>query len=256
MGVLHRRKKFYKCVKFYDADFSGKIFTHKTKSFRERGVFYVRHNRRLSWKLANTINPYKLRKRRRSFKAVAFLMKQRIKLYYRHFDEKKFRRVFANARHGQRKHLKSLSAAVMRLFERRLDNAVMRTGIFTPSQVKSVIQKYGVFINGKPCFDIARKLTTGDVVTFPEELQVKRHFFKMLKCQYPAVKKKRGYRSIWNVKKCKYSFTLGVFKAGHFLIEPRNFIFMYGDDFLEGQAAFFPFEFDALKILKIYQPVK
>lgn len=46
------------------------------------------------------------------------------------------------------------------------------------------------------------------------------------------------------------------FKAGNFLFEPRNFIFIYGADLEDGQGVFFPFEFDARKILKIYQPVK
>lgn len=60
-------------------------------------------------------------------------------------------------------------------------------------------------------FDISRKLATGDIVTFPKQLRIKKRFFRMLKKQYPQTKKKRGYRSVWNIKKCKYSFTLGVF---------------------------------------------
>lgn len=256
MGVLKRQKKFYRITKFYDADFIGNMFTHKTRTFREKGVFFVRQNRRLTWKLANTINPYKLRKRRRSFKAVAFLMKQRIKLFYRHFNERQFRRVFANARHSQRKHKKTLSSYVMRLFERRLDNAVFRTGFFRMSEVKSFIQKYGVLINGKLCKNIARRLATGDLISFSEEFGVKKRFANLLKKQYPYTKEERAHRSVWNRRGCRFSFKLGVFKAGHFLIEPRTYIFMYGDDLDDGQATFFPFDFDALKILKIYQAVK
>lgn len=124
MGVLQRHKKYYKLIKFYDADYTGRMFTHKTKRFKEKGVFFVRQNRRLTWKLANTINPYKLRRRRRSYRSYAFLMKQRVKLFYKHMNERQLRRLFANARHRQKKLLQKQSAAVMRLLERRLDNAV------------------------------------------------------------------------------------------------------------------------------------
>lgn len=205
------KESSYKMIKFYDADFTGRLFTHKTKAFREKGVFYVRQNRKLTWKLANTINPYKLRRRRRGFRTIAFLMKQRIKLFYRHLSERQLRRLFANARHRQRKILKRQTSYVMRLLERRLDNAVFRTGFFKMSEVKQYIKRNGVFINGHLCKRLNRKLSVGDIITFHKNFKVKQRFALFLRRQYPYTKYERGDRSVWNKKGLRFNFKLGIF---------------------------------------------
>lgn len=254
MGIWQRYKKFYKLVRFYDADFSASLFTQKTKSFREKGVFFVRQNRKLTWKLANKINPYKLRRRRRSFKAVAYLMKQRLKRYYWYINEKKFRRIFARARHSQR--LRSRSATFLRFLERRVDNAVLRLGIFKMTQLKYLIQRYGVFINGKLCKRMDRLLSVGDIITFPSQFAMRQRFFTNLRQQYPFTKKERNFRSLWNKSGLCFSFKLGTLKAGNFLLEPRTFSFLFVKDIFEGKEVFYPFDFDVNKILKVYQAVK
>lgn len=131
-----------------------------------------------------------------------------------------------------------------------------RLGFFKMCQVKSFIQKFGVLINGKLCKRIERKLTLGDIITFPKEFNAKKRFLQVLRTQYPYTKKERGFRSLWNYAGIRFNFKLGFLKAGSFWIEPRNFIFMYGYDSQDGQEVFFPFDFDVSKFLKIYQSVK
>lgn len=99
----------------------------------------------------------------------------------------------------------------MRLLERRLDNAVFRTGFFKMSEVKQYIKRNGVFINGHLCKRLNRKLSVGDIITFHKNFKVKQRFALFLRKQYPYTKQERGERSVWNKKGLRFNFKLGVF---------------------------------------------
>jgi len=73
--------------------------------------------------LSNSINPSKLRRRKRSPRAVRFLHKQQLKYFFVDFKERQFRHIYRKILGHKRAHIyKTLLQCIVRQFEARLDS--------------------------------------------------------------------------------------------------------------------------------------
>ena len=77
-------------LKFYNADFQGRVLLARKKAFRGRSLFFVKSNKRLSHKIRFMVNPSKLRRKNLTFAGLSFIMKQRLRRYYAHLKEHQF----------------------------------------------------------------------------------------------------------------------------------------------------------------------
>jgi len=125
--MLRRRGKKYKAIRFYDADFYNYVYGNLNKRFHEKLLFLVRQSKKFTWRISSKINPYKLRKRKRSYRSLRFLTKQQLKYFLVNIKEYQFRHLYRKILGYKKGNMRvSLLSAVVRHFEGRLDSFLFK----------------------------------------------------------------------------------------------------------------------------------
>lgn len=238
-------------LKFYNADFQGRVLLARKKAFRGRSLFFVKSNKRLSHKIRFMVNPSKLRRKNLTFAGLSFIMKQRLRRYYAHLKEHQFRRQFIVARKQKKSGGLPLACYFLRLLESRLDATIQRSNFFGMGSIRQLIRHKYVKVNDAVVNQLSKRIHPGDVITF------KSH---PLLVNIPQ-RVRNAYRKktrMWSAIRNRFSLSFASYIAvPHLLFDLKRLRIFVVDSVQSEEYVFFPFEVDVSRFLcTIYAAVK
>ncbi len=157
-------KPRYRKYKFFGNNLWGRLFV--SKKFRSKDVIFARISKKLTLK-AISVNPVKLRQKRKSFRTLCLYSSLALKRYYHNMRETQFRRILRKSVKGVVKKLIRTPDRLLTMLELRLDGLLLKMGLFShPAQIRHFVRYGHILVNGQKVNFPSVVLDVGSIISF------------------------------------------------------------------------------------------